>query len=85
MPEPQPIEAVAAQLQDGDVLVVRSPHTFSDAARVRLQQQMGEFWARQGCHVPVLILEDGLTLETIPRERMRQLGWVSVDAADGYR
>lgn len=81
--EPQPIAAAAAQLQDGDVAILHYPGHLSDAKAACIKASWDAFWVGRGTAVPCLIFEEGMTLETIPADRLRQLGWVRADALLG--
>jgi hypothetical protein len=76
-----PIEAAAAQLQDGDVLVFHTDQHLTDAMVARLRTQTEDvIAARMGIKLTAIVMDDGMTLETIPADRLRQLGWVRADA-----
>jgi hypothetical protein len=77
---PLSIETAAAQLQDGDVAILHYPGHLSEAQAARLKVSWEAFWVGRGIHVPCLIFDEGMTLETIPAARLRQLGWVRADA-----
>jgi hypothetical protein len=76
----QPLAAAAAQLQDGDVLVLRTDEHLSDEMATRIGAAVTDLGRRLGRTLYSVVLDRGLTLETIPAARLRQLGWVRADA-----
>jgi hypothetical protein len=78
------VEMTAGQLQPGDIAILRHPGALSDSALARIAKDWELFCEKAGlARIPVLVLEEGMTLETIPRDRLRRMGWVRAEGEHG--
>lgn len=73
------LQITARQLRDGDVLVFRADGYLSVEAEVRIMAALNRWVETLPVKVYPLLLDQGLSLETLSAEGMRDLGWVRVE------